>query len=94
MMRTVKWGVLGTAYIFERDTAEGMRQAENCELYAIAGRSLEKAEAFKEKYGFSKAHGSYEELLRMRRWRQSIFHCQIRCIMNGRSGQSAIWRRR
>lgn len=62
-MRTVKWGVLGTAYIFERDTAEGMRQAENCELYAIAGRSLEKAEAFKEKYGFSKAYGSYEELL-------------------------------
>ena len=62
-MRTVKWGVLGTAYIFERDTAEGMKQAENCELYAIAGRSMEKAEAFKEKYGFQKAYGSYEELL-------------------------------
>ena len=62
-MKMIKWGVLGTAYIFERDTAEGMRQAENCELYAIAGRSLEKAEAFKEKYGFQKAYGSYEELL-------------------------------
>lgn len=62
-MRTIKWGVLGTAYIFERDTAEGMKQAENCELYAIAGRSLEKAEAFKEKYGFQKAYGSYEDLL-------------------------------
>ncbi|MCI8557177.1 MAG: Gfo/Idh/MocA family oxidoreductase [Lachnospiraceae bacterium] len=62
-MRTVKWGVLGTAYIFERDTAEGMKQAENCELYAIAGRSMEKAEAFKEKYGFQKAYGSYEDLL-------------------------------
>lgn len=62
-MRTVKWGVLGTAYIFERDTAEGMKQAENCELYAIAGRSMEKAEAFKEKYGFQRAYGSYEELL-------------------------------
>lgn len=62
-MRKIKWGVLGTAYIFERDTAEGMRQAENCELYAIAGRSMEKAEAFKEKYGFQKAYGSYDELL-------------------------------
>lgn len=62
-MRSVKWGVLGTAYIFERDTAEGMKQAENCELYAIAGRSQEKAEAFKEKYGFQKAYGNYEDLL-------------------------------
>lgn len=62
-MRTVKWGVLGTAYIFERDTAEGMKQAENCELYAIAGRSMEKAEVFKKKYGFQEAYGSYEDLL-------------------------------
>lgn len=62
-MRKIKWGVLGTAYIFERDTAEGMRQAENCELYAIAGRNREKAEQFKEKYGFVKAYGSYHELL-------------------------------
>lgn len=62
-MRKVKWGVLGTAYIFERDTAEGMKQAENCELYAIAGRSMEKAESFREKYGFQKAYGSYGELL-------------------------------
>ena len=62
-MRKVKWGVLGTAYIFERDTAEGMKQAENCELYAIAGRSMEKAEGFREKYGFQKAYGSYEALL-------------------------------
>ncbi len=62
-MRKVKWGVMGTAMIFERNTAEGMRQAENCEMYAIAGRSLDKAEKFKEKYGFQKAYDSYEELL-------------------------------
>ena len=62
-MRKIKWGVMSTAYIFERDTAEGMRQAENCELYAIAGRSMEKALAFKEKYGFEKAYGSYQELI-------------------------------
>ena len=40
-----------------------MLQAENCEMYAIAGRSMEKSEQFKEKYGFEKAYGSYEELL-------------------------------
>ena len=53
----------GTAYIFERDTARGMSLADNCELTAIAGRTLEKAEAFKEKYGFQRAYGSYMELL-------------------------------
>ena len=37
--------------------------AENCELTAIAGRTLEKAQQFKEKYTFQKAYGSYEELL-------------------------------
>lgn len=62
-MRKIKWGVLGTAYIFERDTARGMALAENCELVAIAGRTMEKALAFKEKYGFQRAYGSYEELL-------------------------------
>ncbi|MDM8125782.1 hypothetical protein [Mediterraneibacter glycyrrhizinilyticus] len=45
-MRKIKWGVMGTAYIFERDTARGMELAENCELTAIAGRSVEKAKEF------------------------------------------------
>ena len=62
-MGKVKWGVLGTAYIFERDTARGMKLAENCELTAIAGRSAEKAQEFKERYGFRKVYGTYEELL-------------------------------
>ena len=62
-MRKIKWGVMGTAFICERSTFPGMLQAENCEMYAIAGRSMEKAEQFKEKYGFEKAYGSYEELL-------------------------------
>lgn len=63
-MSKVKWGVLGTAYIFERDTARGMDLAPNCELTAIAGRNPEKARAFKENYGFKRAYGSYEELLK------------------------------
>ncbi len=62
-MRKIKWGVLGTAGIARLCTIPGMKLAENCELYAIAGRSLEKAEQFKETFGFEKAYGSYAELL-------------------------------
>lgn len=59
----VKWGVLGTANIAKNCTIPGMKLAESCELYAIAGRSLDKAQAFQKEFGFSKAYGSYEELL-------------------------------
>lgn len=62
-MRKIKWGVLGTAGIAKGCTIPGMQQADNCELYAIAGRSLEKAKAFQTEFGFEKAYGSYEELL-------------------------------
>ncbi len=62
-MQKVKWGILGTANIARWATIPGMKQSEYCEMYAIAGRSLEKAESFKKEYGFEKAYGSYEELL-------------------------------
>ena len=62
-MRRIKWGVLGTAGIFEGRTGEGMRQAENCELYAIAGRNRDKAEDFKRRFGFEAAYDSYDALL-------------------------------
>ena len=44
--RKVRWGVLGTASIAENHTIPGMVEADNCQLYAVAGRSLEKAEIF------------------------------------------------
>ena len=62
-MAAVKWGVLGTANIARGCTIPGMKLAKDCELYAIAGRSLEKAESFKQEFGFQKAYGSYEELI-------------------------------
>lgn len=62
-MSKIKWGVLGTANIAKGCTIPGMKQAESCELYAIAGRSPEKAEAFRREFGFAKAYGSYEELI-------------------------------
>lgn len=62
-MRKIRWGVLGTAKIAQNHTIPGMQLAQNCELYAVAGRSMEKAEQFKAEFGFEKAYGSYQELL-------------------------------
>ena len=52
-MRKIRWGVLGTASIARGCTIPGMQQAENCILTGIAGRSMEKAEAFKQEFGIS-----------------------------------------
>lgn len=62
-MQKVKWGILGTANIAKGCTIPGMKQVESCELYAIAGRDLKKAQDFQTEFGFEKAYGSYEELL-------------------------------
>lgn len=62
-MNKVKWGILGTANVARWGMIPGMKKASNCELYAIAGRSAEKAKAFQEQYGFEKSYGSYDELL-------------------------------
>ncbi|MDO5155774.1 MAG: Gfo/Idh/MocA family oxidoreductase [Eubacteriales bacterium] len=62
-MKKVKWGVLGTASIARGCTIPGMQQADNCELYGVAGRDLKKAEDFKETFGFEKAYGDYDALL-------------------------------
>ena len=62
-MQNVKWGVLGTANIARGCTIPGMKLAENCELYAVAGRRLEKAEAFRKEFGFVKAYEGYDALL-------------------------------
>ncbi len=60
---SVKWGVLGTANIARGCTIPGMKGADNCSLYAIAGRSEKKAQAFKDEFGFEKACGDYDSLL-------------------------------
>jgi predicted dehydrogenase len=62
-MEKVKWGVLGTANIAKGCTIPGMQQVNTCELYAIAGRDINKALKFMDDFGFQKAYGSYEELI-------------------------------
>ncbi len=62
-MDKVRWGVLGTAAIARGSVIPAMQIAKDTQLYAIAGRNLEKAKAFQQEFGFEKAYGSYEELL-------------------------------
>lgn len=59
----VRWGIMGTANIAVWGMIPGMKQASNCELYAIAGRDITKAESFRDRFGFTKAYGTYDELL-------------------------------
>ena len=60
---SVKWGVLGTANIAKGCTIPGMKMAENCELYAIAGRNEAKVQSYKDQFGFEKAYVGYDKLL-------------------------------
>lgn len=59
----VNWGVMGTASIADWGVIPGMKLAENCNLYAIAGRSEEKVKAYKDKFGFEKGYIGYDKLL-------------------------------
>lgn len=43
--------------------AQAVSGLEAVERYAVASRSLERAQAFADKWGFLKAYGSYEEML-------------------------------
>lgn len=59
----IKWGVLGTANIADYGVIPGMLQADNCELYAIAGRRQEKVDSYVNKFGFAKGYVGYDNLL-------------------------------
>ena len=57
----MKFGILACGPMAET-FAGTLRQLEEAECYAVASRTLERAEKFAEKFGFQKAYGSYEEL--------------------------------
>ena len=44
--------------------AATMARMEDVNLYAVAARDLDRAQAFAAQYGFDRAYGSYEEMLR------------------------------
>lgn len=58
----MKIGVLGTGKIVKVVT-QTLARMENVECYAIASRTLERAQEAAKEYGYVKAYGSYEELV-------------------------------
>ena len=58
----LKMAILGAGGIAVKmaQTIAGMKDVE---AYAVAARSVERAQEFADKYGFTKAYGSYEEML-------------------------------
>ena len=58
----MKLGILGVGNIAQ-STAPTMVALREVECYAVASRSLKKAEAFASEFGFQKAYGSYEDML-------------------------------
>lgn len=55
-------GIIGAGWIAEK-AAITLNGLTECECYAIASRSLEKAEAFANQWNVTRAYGSYAELL-------------------------------
>ena len=50
-------GIIGTGWIAEK-AAITLAGLNECECYAVGSRTLDKAEAFAQKWGISKAYGS------------------------------------
>ena len=59
----VRWGVLGAAGIAVNRAIPAMQLAANCEVVAIASRSLDKAQDVAASLGIPRAYGSYQELI-------------------------------
>ncbi|MCP1102007.1 putative dehydrogenase [Aequitasia blattaphilus] len=55
-------GIMGAGGIAVK-MANTLKEMTEASCYAIVSRSIEKAEEFKEAYGFQKAYGSYEEMV-------------------------------
>src|ERR1019366_4619221 len=62
MSEPLRWGVLSTARINELVLA-GARTSEQVEVFAVASRDRETAEAYAREHGIERAHGSYDALL-------------------------------
>ncbi|HLR68322.1 MAG TPA: Gfo/Idh/MocA family oxidoreductase [Virgibacillus sp.] len=63
-MSTVKWGILSTAGIAQKELIPAFQRAENSEIVAIASESgMEKSKKVADKFNINKTYDSYENLL-------------------------------
>jgi len=60
---TLKWGILGTAKIAQVSLIPAFKASPRNELYAVASRSLTKAEEFARLNMIPKVFGTYDELI-------------------------------
>lgn len=60
-MKKIRWGIIGTGKI-AHTFAEALAGTEDAELLAVASRTYSKAREFADRFGFSRAYGSYREL--------------------------------
>ncbi|WP_324721119.1 Gfo/Idh/MocA family protein [Salinimicrobium sp. HB62] len=88
----IKWAILGPGKIAAK-FATSLRHVEDAEIYAVASRSLERAEDFINKNGGKKAFGSYEEMLQDEAVdvvyiaTPHVFHYEhtLLCLQNGKA---------
>ena len=59
--KKIKWGIIGLGGIAHK-FANDLITIEDAELYAVASRSQDKADAFAKQYGATKAYATYEDL--------------------------------
>ena len=59
--KTIRWGIIGLGRIAHK-FATDLQKVEHCELYAVASRSEEKANAFASEFKATKSYNSYEAL--------------------------------
>lgn len=63
MKKKYNWAILGCGKIARKFSSD-LKLLPNARLYATASRDLEKAKAFAGEFGFQKAFGSYEEMVK------------------------------
>src|SRR5699024_125214 len=63
MNQTIRWGVLSTAKIAQKELIPAIKRAVNAEVTGIASSSEEKAKEVAQKFSIQKVYSSYEQLL-------------------------------
>ena len=84
-----KWGILGPGKIAGK-FSEDLARVPGAELYAVASRDLQRAEAFAKENGYQKSYGTYEELAQDKEVdviyiaTPHVFHCEhtLLCLKN------------
>ncbi|WP_317162717.1 Gfo/Idh/MocA family protein [Winogradskyella endarachnes] len=60
--KIINWGIIGAGKIATK-FATDLNTVPNCNFYAIASRTIEKADSFKKLHHANVAYGSYAELI-------------------------------